>query len=83
MNFGELLKQVRAETGVTQAELAERSGVSLRTIQGWEAGGRSPVSPDFFKVAGALGVEAGRFATVEARQPKPRKTASKKRPRAV
>jgi transcriptional regulator with XRE-family HTH domain len=62
MEFSGMLKKFREEKGWTQAELAKRSGVSLRTIQGWEQGHRAPVSPDFFRVVKVLGVSADRFA---------------------
>jgi transcriptional regulator with XRE-family HTH domain len=64
MTFNEILRTLREEAGLTQAGLAEKSGVPLRTIQGWEQGYRCPVSPDFFKLTGALGVSADRFAEV-------------------
>ena len=38
-SFGALLRQQRLAAGFTQAALAERAGVSERTIQrGWEKG---------------------------------------------
>ncbi|MEU3710938.1 helix-turn-helix domain-containing protein [Streptomyces catenulae] len=38
--FGEVLRRLRSRTGLTQEELAERSGVSVRTIRGLETGSR-------------------------------------------
>ena len=41
--FGSLLKQHRRDAWLTQEELAERSGLSVRTIRGLERGeGHSP-----------------------------------------
>src|SRR5262245_28887999 len=80
MLFGEALKQARDKAGMTQAELAKRADVPLRTIQGWEQGRRSPVSPDFFKLVKALNVSADVFATVAegvTAPPKPRARKSK------
>lgn len=57
-----MIQQFREKKGMTQAALAERAGVSIRTIQSWEQGYRAPVSPDFFKVVKALGVSADEFA---------------------
>ena len=65
MQFAEKLHSLRDRAGLTQARLAELSGVSLRTIQGWEQGYRCPVSPDFFKLVKALGVSADVFADLE------------------
>ncbi|GAA2499348.1 NACHT domain-containing protein [Streptomyces thermolineatus] len=39
--FGDVLRRLRVRAGLTQEELAERSGVSVRTIRGLETGGRS------------------------------------------
>ncbi|MFD9811701.1 helix-turn-helix domain-containing protein [Streptomyces sp. NPDC059080] len=39
--FGEVLRRLRSRTGLTQEELAERSGVSARTIRGLETGSRA------------------------------------------
>ncbi|RJQ66490.1 XRE family transcriptional regulator [Pseudonocardiaceae bacterium YIM PH 21723] len=36
--FGELLRQGRRRAGLTQEELAERAGVSARTIRSLESG---------------------------------------------
>lgn len=42
MAFAENLKEKRAQSGLTQAELAERAGVTARTIQNYELGTRRP-----------------------------------------
>jgi transcriptional regulator with XRE-family HTH domain len=62
MTFGEILKRLRERAALTQAALAEKSGVSLRTIQGWEQDYRCPVSASFFTLVKALGVSADAFA---------------------
>jgi WD40 repeat protein/transcriptional regulator with XRE-family HTH domain len=36
--FSGLLLRCRGRTGLTQRQLAERAGVSMRTVQGWETG---------------------------------------------
>jgi DNA-binding transcriptional regulator YiaG len=38
----EQIRAARKEAGLTQAKLAEKLGVSLRTIESWEAGVRQP-----------------------------------------
>ena len=35
------LKRIRTDSGITQAALSERSGVSLRTLQDYEQGRKS------------------------------------------
>lgn len=62
MELAEMLQKFREEKGLTQAALAKKAGVSLRTIQSWEQERRSPISPDFFRVVKALGVSADDFA---------------------
>ncbi len=42
MNFTEKLQRLRKNKGFTQAELAERVGVSCRSIQNYELGTRYP-----------------------------------------
>ena len=37
--IGGFLKELRREKGVTQEQLAERLGVSSRTVSRWETGG--------------------------------------------
>ncbi len=44
MNLGEKLRNARAAKRMSQTELAEKSGVSLRTIQNYELGVRTPKS---------------------------------------
>ena len=42
MVFKERLKQKRVEAGMTQVQLAQRAGVTARTIQNYELGTRKP-----------------------------------------
>ncbi len=58
--LGTLLRQLRRRAGLTQEQLSERSGVSVRTIRKMEA--NSPDTPGLGTVAAlaaALGVDAG------------------------
>ena len=79
MEFGTMLKQLRERKGLTQAALAQRSGLSLRTIQGWEQGRRQPVSADFFRLTKALGVSADEFGGLVLKEEKTKRPA--RRPR--
>ena len=78
MQFGELLGRLRKEAGLTQAKLADKAGLSARTVQSWEQGRRAPVSPDFFKLVKALGVSADSFADVAEGKGKTAKRRGKK-----
>ncbi|MBQ6602447.1 MAG: helix-turn-helix transcriptional regulator [Eubacterium sp.] len=42
MTFAEKIKTLRKAAGLSQEELAEKVGVSARTVRGWEADGRYP-----------------------------------------
>lgn len=50
------LRRLRAEAGLTVAELAERGGVARGTIKRWEAGSALRVRAPLDAVAAALGV---------------------------
>lgn len=55
MTFAEKLKAARKAAGLTQKELSERTGISYRSIQSWEAGTRPQTLESVRKVADALG----------------------------
>lgn len=83
MTFGERLHQLREQAGLTQEQLAERSGVNLWTIRGYEQGRREPNWKGAISLASALGtsveaafadcVEAENVAPSAARPGRPRK----------
>jgi transcriptional regulator with XRE-family HTH domain len=56
MGFGDALKALREKAGLSQSELATRSGLSLRSIQNWEQGHRIPRSQALLALADAVGV---------------------------
>ena len=56
MKFNERLKSIREEKGLTQQQLSDRSGVSVRTIQNYESGSYSPRFGIVDKLAEALEV---------------------------
>jgi len=58
MSFSDKLKEARKNASLTQKELAEKTGVSYRAIQTWEAG-RLPKSLEpVMRVAQVLGTTA-------------------------
>ena len=58
MTLAEKLKNARAVRHLSQKDLAEASGLSLRTIQNYELGARMPKSRDSYtRLAEALGIE--------------------------
>lgn len=59
MKFGEKLRDLRQESGLTQAELAEKAGISLRTISYYESGTTYPKNRNVYKtLADILNVDA-------------------------
>ena len=53
---GRNVKQIRQNRGLTQEELAERSGFSQQYISGLEQGRRNPTIVSIYELATALGV---------------------------
>ena len=75
MPFAENLKEKRVQSGLTQAELAERAGVTARTIQNYELGTRRPSNMVVVqRIADALGttteqlLSSGETLVVEAHE---------------
>jgi transcriptional regulator with XRE-family HTH domain len=58
MKFNERLKSIREEKGLTQQQLSDRSGVSVRTIQNYESGSYSPRFGIVDKLAVALEISS-------------------------
>ncbi len=75
MAFAENLKEKRAQSGLTQAELAMKAGVTARTIQNYELGTRKPGNMVIVqRIAEALGttteylLSSGETLVVEAHE---------------
>lgn len=56
MRFGDKLRELRDAKGMTQAELAEASGLPVGSIRNYEQNQREPLWDAAFKLAKALGV---------------------------
>ena len=58
MEFGEKVRKARLAMNLSQKELSEITGISLRTLTNYESGGRKPKSKESYqKLAAALGLE--------------------------
>lgn len=58
MTFGEKLRKHRKEKGLTQAELAKRAGLGLKTITNYEKGSTYPQNREVYgKLAEILGID--------------------------
>jgi transcriptional regulator with XRE-family HTH domain len=60
--FGEQLRSLREKAGMTQAGLAEASGLPLGSIRNYEQGQREPYWQVVFRLAKALGTGCQAFA---------------------
>lgn len=56
MDIGKRIRQLRKEKGMTQAELAEQTGIAVNSVRLYEGGYRSPNLQTLMKLASALGV---------------------------
>lgn len=55
------IREARAKAGLTQQELAEQVGVTLRGLQAWEQGSRTPRMDGLSALALALGKPVAYF----------------------
>ena len=65
MTIGQRIKEVRKSAGLTQRELAEKSGTATGTIQQYELGKRQPRIEQLQAIASVLGVTTNYFLTGE------------------
>jgi non-specific serine/threonine protein kinase len=76
LTFGEVLRNYRRSSGLTQEELAERAGLSARSVSGWERGeGATPRRDTMALLVRALGLsgtDRARFEGMIARARAPR-----------
>ena len=64
MEMAEVLRQRRAELGLSQADLAARAGVDKRQIRRYEAGEQQPVLSVAVAIADALKISVGELAGI-------------------
>lgn len=56
MKYGEAIKELRTRAGLTQIELAEKTGITQAAISYYESNEKIPNVKTADKIAGALGV---------------------------
>ncbi len=71
--FAARLRALRAEAGLTQQELADRSGLKLGAIRALEQGANGPTWASVLALAKALGVDCTAFQQEPAEETEPRK----------
>lgn len=64
LDYGQKLKILRMRAGITQQQLADRSGVSRAAIASLETGRRKPTLDTAELLAAALNVKISDFSTV-------------------
>lgn len=63
MSFGRTLQDLRAKAGLSQAQLAAKAGIPVKTIQAWEISRRTPRWIGMlFRLARGLGVSMEELA---------------------
>jgi transcriptional regulator with XRE-family HTH domain len=79
--FAERLKELRHKAMMSQPELANKSGVPLPSLRGYEQAHREPYWDVIFRLARALGVSCEAFAdcVAQAEPEKPRGRPRKER----
>jgi transcriptional regulator with XRE-family HTH domain len=77
VGFGERLRSLRKEAGLTLTELSAKAGMHLQAIFKLEAGEREPSWSSVLALADALGVALTAFDP-KRRRPKPRIPAKRK-----
>ncbi len=65
MPFGDTVRLLRQQAGLTQIGLAEKAGLSLRSVQNWEQGHRIPRVQTLLALAKALGASVDRLLAEE------------------
>lgn len=69
-----MLKEAREKAGLSQTDLADRTGLSVRSIQNWEQGHRTPRVQVVLTLAEAVGVKPEQLLlAIAGQQPRHRK----------
>ena len=63
MTVGEHMREARKKAGLTQAQLAEKSGVATISIHQYETGKRTPRLEQLVYIASALEIDPSEFAS--------------------
>lgn len=77
LKFGQRLKSLRTETGLSQRELAQLTNLSANYIALLEAGKRSPSLPAIAVLANSLQVPVGKLMDLEIQDPVEKKKGRK------
>lgn len=70
VEFGDRLRELRLNAGLTQEQLAERAGLAREYISGAETGRRNATLTTVYQLAAAIGVDAGELVSGTGGTPK-------------
>ncbi len=73
MTFGEKLRELRDEAGMTQLELSQAADIPIGTVRDYEQGARDPLLSNAQRLAKALNVSLDVFPPI----PRPKKKTNK------
>jgi len=76
MTFGEKLKQLRAQSGLSQEGLARKADMSVSAVRQYEQGLREPYWYGVFQLSAALGVSSEVFRDCVGSAPEDRPAAT-------
>ena len=65
MELAEQLRYFRNRSGLTQEELAERTGIHANTLRKYESGRRKPKIEQLKRIADGLGISVIEFPDIE------------------
>lgn len=82
MSFGETLQRLRKAAGLSQTELAAKSGMRIDSLRNWEQGRAMPKVDAAHKLATALGVSLDELAVDMHPAQKPAKKTTKRKGKA-
>ena len=80
MNIGDKIMYLRRKADLTQEKLADKIGVSTKTLQHWEAGKYTPKTESIYNIAQALNVPVSELLddVPEEHTPDPQQSQSQK-----
>ena len=81
LGLSEMLKGAREKAGLTQVQLAERTGLPLGSIRNWEQGHRTPRIGVVLTLAKAVGVPAEQLLVTMAEESTDQPKRPARRPR--
>jgi transcriptional regulator with XRE-family HTH domain len=74
---GKRLQDLRTKAGLSQSQLAEKAGVKVTSLRGWEIDRRTPKTDALLALAGALGVDLANLVAAAPKKKPPKRSPKK------